>query len=137
VRTISLAFAVCCLMATPVLPQESSVPDIATISKSARMDERVRHKAGGRAHRQIWQAGATANPAGTSSDVRVLARAKMAVPPRLRSFVAPISPAIQRRSMPCSSRYERLLEQLSGHMHEINREFRQQADLDLGPMLPL
>ncbi|HKN24317.1 MAG TPA: hypothetical protein VJX72_05665, partial [Candidatus Acidoferrum sp.] len=33
-------------------------------------------------------------------------------------------------------RYERLLEQLSGHMHEINREFRQQADLDLGPMLP-
>jgi hypothetical protein len=34
------------------------------------------------------------------------------------------------------NRYERLLEQLSGHMHEINREFRQQADLDLGPMLP-
>ena len=33
-------------------------------------------------------------------------------------------------------RYERLLEQLYGHMHEINREFRQQADLDLGPMLP-
>jgi len=34
------------------------------------------------------------------------------------------------------NRYERLLEQLSGHMHEINREFRQQADLDVGPMLP-
>ncbi|HKM83761.1 MAG TPA: hypothetical protein VJY15_22750 [Candidatus Acidoferrum sp.] len=34
------------------------------------------------------------------------------------------------------NRYERLLEQLSGHMHEINREFRQQADLDIGPMLP-
>jgi hypothetical protein len=34
------------------------------------------------------------------------------------------------------NRYERLLEQLSGHMHEINREFRQQADLDLGPILP-
>jgi hypothetical protein len=32
-------------------------------------------------------------------------------------------------------RYERLLEQLDGHMHEINREFRQQADLDLGPLL--
>jgi hypothetical protein len=34
------------------------------------------------------------------------------------------------------SRFERLLEQLGGHMHEINREFRQQADLDLGPVLP-
>ena len=34
------------------------------------------------------------------------------------------------------NRYERLLEQLQGHMHEINREFRQQADLDLGPILP-
>jgi hypothetical protein len=33
-------------------------------------------------------------------------------------------------------RYERLLEQLDGHMHEINREFRQQMDLDLGPVLP-
>ena len=33
-------------------------------------------------------------------------------------------------------RYERLLEQLDGHMHEINREFRQQADLDLGPVFP-
>ena len=26
--------------------------------------------------------------------------------------------------------YERLLEQLQGHMHEINRDFRQQADLE-------
>jgi hypothetical protein len=34
------------------------------------------------------------------------------------------------------NRLESLLEQLSGHMHEINREFRQQADLDLGPVLP-
>jgi len=34
------------------------------------------------------------------------------------------------------NRYEHLLEQLQGHMHEVNREFRQQADLDLGPMLP-
>src|SRR5437763_1516047 len=34
------------------------------------------------------------------------------------------------------SRFERLLEQLGGHMHEINREFRQQMDLDLGPILP-
>ncbi len=33
-------------------------------------------------------------------------------------------------------RYEQLLEQLYGHMHEINREFRQQADLDAGPVLP-
>src|SRR3989440_9509885 len=34
------------------------------------------------------------------------------------------------------NRFERLLEQLGGHMHEINREFREQMDLDLGPVLP-
>ncbi|HYK50687.1 MAG TPA: hypothetical protein VEU94_13250, partial [Terriglobales bacterium] len=34
------------------------------------------------------------------------------------------------------NRLEHLLEQLGGHMHEINREFRQQMDLDLGPVLP-
>jgi hypothetical protein len=34
-------------------------------------------------------------------------------------------------------RFQRLLEQLDGHMHEIGREFRQHADLDLGPILPL
>ena len=34
------------------------------------------------------------------------------------------------------NRFESLLEQLSGHMHEINREFRQQSDLDAGPVLP-
>jgi len=34
------------------------------------------------------------------------------------------------------NRFERLLEQLDGHMHEISREFRQQMDLDLGPVLP-
>jgi hypothetical protein len=34
------------------------------------------------------------------------------------------------------NRYQRLLEQLDGHMHEIGREFRQQQDLDLGPVLP-
>jgi hypothetical protein len=34
-------------------------------------------------------------------------------------------------------RFESLLEQLDGHMHEIMREFRQQLDLDRGPLLPL
>jgi hypothetical protein len=34
-------------------------------------------------------------------------------------------------------RYERLMEQLTGHIQEIGREFRVQADLDLGPMLPV
>jgi hypothetical protein len=34
------------------------------------------------------------------------------------------------------NRFETLLEQLDGHMHEINRVFRQQMDLDLGPVLP-
>ena len=34
------------------------------------------------------------------------------------------------------NRLESLLEQLGGHMHKINREFRQQSDLDLGSVLP-
>jgi len=34
------------------------------------------------------------------------------------------------------SRFQSLLEQLDGHMHEINRSFNQQTDLDLGPVLP-
>jgi hypothetical protein len=34
------------------------------------------------------------------------------------------------------NRYEYLLEQYNGHMHEIVREFRQQSDLDLGPIMP-
>jgi len=33
-------------------------------------------------------------------------------------------------------RYQSLLEQYFGHMQEIGREFRQQADLDRGPILP-
>ena len=33
-------------------------------------------------------------------------------------------------------RFESLFEQLDGHMHEINREFRQQLDLERGPILP-
>ncbi|HUN65938.1 MAG TPA: hypothetical protein VMW43_07525 [Bacteroidota bacterium] len=33
-------------------------------------------------------------------------------------------------------RYESNLEQLAGHLHEINREFRNQSDLDLGPIEP-
>jgi hypothetical protein len=32
------------------------------------------------------------------------------------------------------ARFQRLLEQLDGHMHEIAREFRNQQDLDLGPV---
>ena len=34
------------------------------------------------------------------------------------------------------NRFQSLLEQLDGHMHEINRTFNQQSDLDLGPVLP-
>jgi hypothetical protein len=34
------------------------------------------------------------------------------------------------------TRYQSLLEQLGGHMHEINRAFRQQLDLDYGAVLP-
>jgi len=34
------------------------------------------------------------------------------------------------------NRFENLLEKISGHMQEINREFRTQLDLDLGPVQP-
>jgi len=34
------------------------------------------------------------------------------------------------------NRFQSMLEQLDGHMHEISREFNQQSDLDLGPVLP-
>src|SRR6202030_4249905 len=34
------------------------------------------------------------------------------------------------------NRFQSLLEQLDGHMHEITREFNQQLNLDLGPVLP-
>ena len=34
------------------------------------------------------------------------------------------------------ARFERLFEQLDGHLGEIQREFRNQLDLDLGPILP-
>jgi hypothetical protein len=33
-------------------------------------------------------------------------------------------------------RFQRLLEQLDGHMHEVAREFRNQQDLDFGPVRP-
>jgi hypothetical protein len=33
-------------------------------------------------------------------------------------------------------RFQRMLEQLDGHMHEISREFATQQDLDLGPIRP-
>ena len=35
------------------------------------------------------------------------------------------------------NRYQYLLEQLDGHMNEITMEFRRQADLDIGPLLPV
>jgi hypothetical protein len=34
------------------------------------------------------------------------------------------------------NRFQSMLEQLDGHMHEITREFNQQSDLNLGPVLP-
>jgi hypothetical protein len=34
------------------------------------------------------------------------------------------------------NRFERLLEQLDGHMNKLVQEFRRQSDLDLGPILP-
>ena len=62
---------------------------------------------------------------------------KMATLPPLKISCAPTSPEIRPTLDTIFDRLEHMLEQLGGHMHEINREFRQQLDLDLGPLLPL
>ncbi len=134
-RTIYLAFAVCCVMATPIRPQESSVSDIA---KSQGAPE--------------WMKG-------SATKLEAVLTAKYGQPeqPRIQRGLLQMSEYWRVQDGDAASfeefvrtnfagdpatldamfnRYERLLEQLNGHMHEINREFRQQADLDVGPMLP-
>jgi len=135
VRIISLAFAVCCLMATPIYPQESSVSDTAKIHKAPDwmkgsatkleaeltakygQPERPRIQRGLLQMSEYWRA--------QDGDVAVFGEF-------VRTNFAGDPATLDAMFI----RYERLLEQLSGHMHEINREFRQQADLDLGPLLP-
>jgi len=53
------------------------------------------------------------------------------------SFVRPNCAGDQAAIDTVFTRFEKLLERLDGHLQEIGREFRNQADLDLGPMLPL
>ncbi|MGB5872509.1 MAG: hypothetical protein WBG01_06645 [Bacteroidota bacterium] len=54
-----------------------------------------------------------------------------------RDFVRANFPADKSTLDTMFTRLEWLLEQLDGHMVEISRQFRTQADLDLGPILPL
>ncbi len=54
-----------------------------------------------------------------------------------KSFVAINFAADQEALDALFTRFEILFEQLDGHMHEIYRSFRQQLDLDLGPVLPV
>lgn len=56
--------------------------------------------------------------------------------PEFERFVRENFAGEQERLDTMFGRFEYLLEQLDGHMHEISREFRQQQDLDLGPVLP-
>ena len=134
-RTIYLAFAVCCLVATPVHPQESSVSDIAKIQGAP-----------------DWMIGSA-----TQLEAELTAKYGKSEQPRIQRGLLQMSEYWRAQDGNAAAfeefvrtnfagdpatldamfnRYERLLEQLSGHMHEINREFRQQADLDIGPMLP-
>src|SRR5271157_5388033 len=134
-RTIYLAFAVCCLVATPVHPQESSVSDIAKIQGAP-----------------DWMIGST-----TQLEAELTAKYAKSEQPRIQRGLLQMSEYWRAQDGDAASfeefvranfagdaatldamfnRYERLLEQLWGHTHEINREFRQQADLDVGPILP-
>ena len=55
--------------------------------------------------------------------------------PEFEDFVRENFAGDQERLDTMFRRFEYLLERLDGHMHEISREFRQQQDLDLGPVL--
>jgi hypothetical protein len=56
--------------------------------------------------------------------------------PGFEEFIATNFAGTQQDIDTLFTRYEYLLEKLYGHMNEINREFRQQADLDLGELKP-
>ena len=134
-RTIYLTFAVCFVMATPIHSQEPSVSDIPTIQRAS-----------------DWMKGSAAK-----SEAELTAKYGKPEQPRIQRGLLQMSEYWRAQDGDAAAfeefvrtnfagdaatldamfnRYERLLEQLSGHMHEINREFRQQADLDVGPMLP-
>jgi len=122
-------------MTTPIHPQESSVSDIATMQKA-----------------RDWMKGSA-----TKLEAELTAKYGQPEQPRIQRGLLQMSEYWRAQDGDAAefedfvrtnfagdpatldamfNRYERLLEQLSGHMHEINREFRQQADLDIGPMLP-
>ena len=122
-------------MATPTRPQESSVSDIAKIQGAPE-----------------WMKGSA-----TKLEAELTAKYGQLEQPRIQRGLLQMSEYWRTQDGDAAAfeefvrtnfagdpatldamfnRYERLLEQLNGHMHEINREFRQQADLDVGPMLP-
>ena len=134
-RIISFALVVCCSIATPIHPQESSVSDTATIQRAPDWMKASATK---------LEAGLTAKY-GKAEQPRIQRgllqmseywRAQDGDAAAFEEFVRANFAGDPATLDAMFNRYERLLEQLSGHMHEINREFRQQADLDLGPILP-
>jgi hypothetical protein len=134
-RAFFIAIAFSCFVAAPILSQESAVSDIATIQKTPDwmkgsitklekeliakygQPEQARIKRGLRQVSEYWRA-----QDGDAAAFEDFARTNFAGDPATLDAMF--------------NRYEHLLEQFYGHMHEINREFRQQADLDLGPILP-
>jgi hypothetical protein len=134
-RAFFIAIVFSCFVATPMLSQESSVSDAATIKNTpdwmkgsvTKLEreltvkygapEQPRIKRGLEQVSQYWRA-----QDGDAAAFEEFARTNFAGDPATLDAMF--------------NRYERLLEQLSGHMHEIGREFREQADLDLGPILP-
>src|SRR5271165_971057 len=135
VRTISFALVVCSLMATPIHPQEPSVSDTATIQKApdwikssiTKLEAELTAKYGQPEQPRIQRG---------LHQMSEYWRAQDGAAAAFEEFVRTNFAGDAATLDAMFNRYERLLEQLSGHMHEINREFRQQADLDLGPILP-
>ncbi len=134
-RAFFIAITLCCIAASPILSQESSVPDTATIRKTpdwmknsiTNLEKELTAKYGASAQPRIKRGLTQASQYwhmqdGDAAVFEEFVRTNFAGDPATIDAMF--------------NRYEYLLEKLSGHMHEIGREFRQQADLDIGPILP-
>jgi len=130
-----IAIVFCWFVAAPVLSQESSMSDTTAIKKApdwmkgsiTKLEKELTAKYGGPEQARIKR-GLT-----QLSEYWLAQDGDAAV---FEEFVRTNFAGDPATLDAMFDRYENLLEQFSGHMHEINREFRQQADLDLGPILP-
>ncbi len=81
--------------------------------------------------------GARARAARGLAQVSALWRAEDGDEAAFRGFVTTHFAGDQETLDAVFARFERLLEGIDGRMNEIGREFREQAELELGPVLPL